>query len=82
MIDLHKYKDLFGKPNDGLRKYRIFNIAIYDVFVTVVIVYAISYFMNWPFWYLLIFVLVLGIFVHRLFGVRTGVDKILFPNAE
>jgi fatty acid desaturase len=58
MIDLHKYKDLFGKPNEGLRKYRIFNIAIYDVTVTVVIVYAISYFTKWSFWPSLIFVFV------------------------
>ena len=27
-IDLCKYKDLFGEPREGLRKYRIFDIAI------------------------------------------------------
>lgn len=74
------YKNLLGLPNTGLRKYRIFDIAIYDVLVTAVIVYIITYFTNLPFWPSLGFIFILGIFAHRLFCVRTGVDKLLFPD--
>jgi len=80
MFGFEKYKDLFGKPNTGMRKYRIFNIALYDVVVTILIVYGITWYFDWPFLQTLAFVFVLGIIVHRIFGVRTGVDKILFKN--
>jgi hypothetical protein len=75
-----KYKDLFGKPNAGLRKYRIFDVAIFDTLIVVIISYAISWFFKWTFWKVLAIIFVSGIFAHRLFTVRTGLDKKLFPN--
>lgn len=80
MFGLCKYKNMFGEPNVGLRKYRIFDIAILDTVVTVLIVYMICWFTKWPFWPTLAFVLVLGVFVHKLFCVQTGVAKKLFPE--
>lgn len=78
---LCKYKNLFGEPNTGLRKYRIFDIALYDTLVVIVIGYFISYFSGYPLWATLVVLFVSGIILHRLFCVRTGVDKILFPNS-
>jgi hypothetical protein len=75
-----QYKDLFGKPHAGLRKYRIFDIAIFDAVVTVICAYAIAWFFRWTFWKVLAIVFISGIFAHRLFTVRTGLDKKLFPN--
>jgi len=80
MVDLCKYKDLFGKPNAGLRKYRLFDIALFDVAVVVIIGYLISWFFKWNLWYTLGGLFLLGIFAHRIFCVRTGVDKMLFPD--
>lgn len=77
-----KYKDLFGKPRECLRKYRIFDIAVMDVLVTMIIVYLLCLVTKLPYWYTLLFSFILGIFIHRLFCVRTGVDKIIFPNAK
>ena len=82
MIDLSKYKNAFGKPGEGLRRFRIFNIAIYDVLVTMIIVYLLCWFTKLPYWNSLFVIFILGIIVHRMFQVRTGVDKILFPNAK
>ena len=76
-----EYKDLFGKPRVGIRKYRIFDIAIFDTIVTVICAYAISWFFEWTFWKVLAIVFLFGIFVHRLFCVRTGLDKMLFLHA-
>jgi hypothetical protein len=73
---------MFGKPREGLRKYRIFDIAIMDVLVTMIIVYLLCWVTKLPYWYTLLFVFILGIFIHRLFCVRTGIDKILFPNSK
>jgi uncharacterized membrane protein len=80
MFGFEKYKDLFGKPNTGIRKYRIFNIALYDVTVTIIIVYLIAWYFSLPFLQTLAFVFVLGIIIHRIFDVRTGVDKLIFKN--
>ena len=79
MVDLCKYKDIFGKPNTGAHQYRFFNIAVIDVAFTIIFAYGISYFFDYPFIITLGILFLLGIILHRLFCVRTTVDKILFP---
>ena len=78
-LNLCKYKNLFGKPGEGFRKYRIFNIAIFDTAVVILIGILISYFTGYNIWLTLAVLFVSGIIVHRMFCVRTGVDKLLFP---
>jgi len=78
-IQLCKYKNLFGKPGEGLRKYRIFDIAIYDTIIVIIIGFLISYFTGYNLWITLAVLFISGIIAHRLFCVRTGVDKLLFP---
>ena len=75
-----KYKDIFGKPNDGLHRYRIFDIAIVDTVFTIIFVYVFTYFTKYSFWLTLAVTFFVGIFAHRLFCVRTRIDKILFPE--
>jgi mannose/fructose/N-acetylgalactosamine-specific phosphotransferase system component IID len=77
-----KYKNALGKPKQGLHKYRIFNIAIVDVLLTIACAY-IFYLFNpkFNFFVILLCLFVLGIILHRLFCVRTTVDKLLFPKA-
>lgn len=81
MFNLCKYKDIFGKPNTGIHKYRIFNIAVLDVLVVIIFSYIISWIFRFPFLYTLGFMFILGIITHRIFCVRTTVDKLLFPNS-
>jgi hypothetical protein len=80
VFGLCKYKNAFGEPGAGLRKYRIFDIAIMDTAVVIVIGYFISLFMKWPIINVLAVLFISGIIVHRMFCVRTGIDKIVFPN--
>ena len=82
MFGLDKYKDLFGKPGTGMHKYRVFNIAVFDVAVVLACGFVISKYFKYPLSYTLVVLFILGIIVHRLFGVRTGIDKKLFPNAQ
>lgn len=79
VFELCKYKNLFGQPNIGIRKYRIFNIALFDTLIVVMIGIFISYFSGYPLWMILLILFVTGIIAHRLFCVRTGIDKLLFP---
>ena len=78
-MNLCKYKNIFGEPNTGVHKYRIFNIAIIDVLATVLVSFIISFFMKTSFLYTSIFLFLLGIFMHHIFCVRTTIDKLLFP---
>ena len=80
-MDLCKYKNVLGKPNKGIHSYRLFGVSIADVIMTLIAALLISYFFKYPFIYSSIFLFVLGIFLHRLFCVRTTIDKLLFPNA-
>ncbi len=83
MLDLCKYKDILGKPGTGAHSYRVFNVAIVDVILTIILgfvlhrIIVIKY--NWvSIWWVMIGVFLFGIVSHRLFCVRTTVDKLLF----
>lgn len=82
-MNLCKYSKIFGLPGKGVHKYRFFNIAIVDVLasilVSALIYYLLVYFdYDVKFLYVLLFIFLLGIILHRLFCVRTTIDKILF----
>jgi hypothetical protein len=79
-MNLCKYKDILGKPGKGIHSYRIFNIAIADVIMTFIVAYIISYLFKFKFWNTLLTFFILGIILHRVFCVRTTVDKLLFPD--
>ncbi len=81
MKSLCKYKNILGVPGEGAHSYRIFNIAIVDVILTILVALLISYFFKFNFWYTLIILFLLGIIMHRLFCVRTTIDKLLFPKS-
>jgi hypothetical protein len=78
MFDLCKYKDILGVPGEGVHSFRIFNIAIVDVLLTILAAYILSIFTKYKVVYTLIFMFILGIISHRLFCVRTTLDKLLF----
>ena len=77
-MNLCKYKDALGKPDVGIHSYRIFNIAIADVIMTFIAAFIISYFYNISFIKTSIFLFILGIILHRIFCVKTTIDKLLF----
>jgi len=77
-MNLCKYKDIFGKPNTGLHSIRIFNIAIVDVLLTVLLAYIIANVFHTRFYVTLAILFISGIILHRMFCVRTTIDKLLF----
>ena len=82
MNNLCRYKNIFGKPGTGVHSYRIFNIAIVDVLLTILSAILIAYFFKISFIKTAIVLFILGIFLHRIFCVRTTVDKWLFPTSN
>lgn len=75
---LCQYKNILGIPNQGIHKYRFFNMAIMDIIMTIIGAFIISYIFSCNFWIILVFLFLLGIILHRVFCVKTTVDKALF----
>jgi len=77
-MELCKYKNILGIPGQGPHSYRIFNIAIVDVILTIILAYIISYLFKISFVKSSIILFILGILLHRVFCVSSTIDKLLF----
>ena len=74
------YSDIFGKVGEDLHSYRIFNIAVIDVIFTIIGAYFLqkSLLKEYKYYEVLLGLFILGIVLHRLFCVRTTIDKMIF----
>jgi uncharacterized membrane-anchored protein YitT (DUF2179 family) len=79
-MNLCKYKNALGVPGKSIHSYRLFGVAIADVIMTIIAALLISFFFKTNLMYTMICLFLLGIVLHRLFCVRTTIDKVLFPN--
>lgn len=70
----------FGIPNTGIHSHRIFNIAYVDVIMTIIGALLVAWVMKWGYLKTMAAAFILGIVLHRMFCVRTTLDKILFPS--
>jgi hypothetical protein len=86
-MSLCKYKNAFGEINTGIHSIRIFDFAIFDILSTIlasivihqiIIVELLKMNDRIKLWMVIVFMFILGILLHRLFCVKTTVDKILF----
>jgi uncharacterized membrane protein len=77
-MNLCKYKNALGEPGKGIHSYRFFGVAIADVIMTIIGAFLISYFFKFSFIKTLLVLFLTGIVLHRLFCVRTTIDKLLF----
>lgn len=78
MFGLERYSTIFGEPRTGAHAIRVFDIAIVDLVLTIILAYLVAYMMNWRFLVVVVCLLILSIVMHRLFGVRTKIDTLLF----
>jgi hypothetical protein len=78
-MSLCQYKHALGIPKQGIHSYRFFGVAIMDVLMTIAGAWILSYVYKMSFIKTALFLFVLGIILHRLFCVRTTIDKLLFP---
>jgi hypothetical protein len=76
---LCKYKDYLGIPGEKIHTHFL-GIAMMDVLFTIIGAKFISYCFDVNFIVVLIALFLTGIVLHRIFCVRTTVDKLLFPN--
>ena len=82
-MNLCKYKNIFGEPNTGFHSFRIFDLAVFDIISTIILGIVIKFLIirifdyNIELWIILVILFGLGIVLHRLFCVRTTIDKLL-----
>ena len=74
---LSKWKNIFGKPNQGIHAIRFNNVAIVDYFITIIMAFILSAITKIPVEITTIFSFALGIISHILFGVNTTTTKFL-----
>ena len=76
------YSDIFGEVGKGIHSYRMFDIALIDVIATMVGAYFIQkyFYPSKKYCTILFWLFVIGILSHRLFCVRTTIDKFLFKK--
>ena len=81
MVDC-PYKNMFGKVGEGVHSFRIADVAVLDVIFTFMMAFFIhmSLSRKYNYYFICIVLFVLGIMFHRLFCVRTTVDKLLFGS--
>lgn len=79
---LCQYSEILGKIKEGAHKYRLFNLAIVDVIMTFIGAYFLqkAFFKKYEYYQVLVGLFILGIILHRLFCVRTTIDKLLFKT--
>ncbi len=76
-----QYKDIFGKPNEGVHSYRLFDIAVVDVGMTIIGGYLMHrYYFNkyMSLFEFILLLLLFGVFMHKIFCVKTTVHNIIF----
>ena len=78
MIQLCKYKHIFGKEKEGLHAYRILDIAVVDYIGTVLVAYILSVYYDIEFWKINTLLFVLAIIIHRIFCVNTTINVSIF----
>jgi hypothetical protein len=71
---------MLGEPGKVIHTH-VLGIAIADVLFTIIGAFLFHYiYPKYSVWVYLIGLFLLGIILHRLFGVKTTVDKLLFGN--
>ena len=76
---LCKYRNMFGEPGKGIHSLRLCNVAVVDVLMTVLVALVVHrFFPAYGSATILVALFAIGIVAHRVFCVRTTVDRLLF----
>jgi len=78
MTFLCQYRHSLGKENEGIHSYRLFDLAIVDVIMTILGALFISYIFEQNFIIVFIILMLMAILLHYIFNVNTTINKMLF----
>lgn len=69
-----------GAPRTGIHSYRIFDFAVVDIVLSLLLAALITYGTKLSFWFSIPLVFATGIIVHRALGIETKLNSIIFGN--
>jgi hypothetical protein len=75
-----KLNKIFGEEKKGIHSYRICDIAYLDILVTMAAALFIqkAFYPETEYYKILLFLFILGIILHRIFDVKTTIDRLIF----
>ena len=77
-MSLCQYKDILGEPGKGFHNHFGFGFAILDLIGTIIIAYIISKKYKYEFGEVFMGLMLLAIFLHKIFCVDTVLNKFIF----
>jgi hypothetical protein len=77
MSNLCQYRNIFGKPNEGIHKTRFMSLAAMDLIGMILIIVFISYYWQTGLVSTTIIVSIITIIIHYLFCVPTAFNKFI-----
>lgn len=72
------FSDVFGRPSTGVHSFKVFDIAVVDALAAIAAAAWVARRFQIRFLLALALVFLSGVVAHRMFCVRTTVDKLLF----
>jgi hypothetical protein len=77
-MSLCEYRDIFGKVGTGAHSLRLFNIAVVDTLLTLLLAYVISSYLKSNLLLIFFLLMAASILIHRAFCVETTLTKMFF----
>lgn len=80
-MGLCQFKDIFGRPNEGVHKARIFGVAAVDLSLTIILAILIGMWRKWSIQKTILFfigMIIASILIHRIFCVKTALTVRVF----
>lgn len=75
---LCKFRYIFGEERKGFHSFRVLDVAIGDLLLTILASLCIAYVYKVNFFVTLLVALIIGIIAHRLFCVNSKLNTIIF----
>lgn len=76
-----QYKDIFGKPNEGIHSWKILGFAMVDTLLTLLAAYFIAKYFDLKgvvgILFVFVALLIFSVLIHKLFCVETHLTKLL-----
>ncbi len=72
------YRHIFGEERKGFHSIRVFDIAVGDVVLTIMVAALYAYIYNVHIAVVLFYAMLLGIIIHRMFCVNTKINEMIF----
>lgn len=78
-MNLCEYSDIFGKVGKGIHSYRLYNIAMIDLVLTIILSWIISKYYEYNIFIVFGILIIISIIIHRLFCVRSTLTMLVMP---